>query len=105
MQGATATGEVRTACPRTRYDACGVLVLRRAGRPDDRAWRPGRPCQPGKALQECSSAYNGVMVDSSSRLSQPLRRAGAKGKGSFDPVSWDDAIAEIVELRLGSISR
>jgi anaerobic selenocysteine-containing dehydrogenase len=42
------------------------------------------------------------MVDSSSRLSQPLRRAGAKGEGSFDPVSWDDAIAEIAD-RLGSI--
>jgi anaerobic selenocysteine-containing dehydrogenase len=31
----------------------------------------------------------------SDRLMSPMRRVGPKGEGSFEPVSWDDALAEI----------
>jgi len=31
------------------------------------------------------------------RLTQPLRRTGAKGSGSFAPVAWDDALDEVAE--------
>ena len=29
------------------------------------------------------------------RVLTPLRRAGAKGEGRFEPIGWDDAIEEI----------
>ena len=38
------------------------------------------------------------------RLTQPLRRVGAKGRGEFVPVSWDDALDEIA-ARLTEIAR
>lgn len=94
--------EVRTACPRDCYDACGVLVLKGAGGRTIVRGDPDDPVSRGKLCKKCSSAYNGVMVDAGSRLSQPLRRVGAKGEASFDPISWDDAVAEISD-RLGSI--
>jgi anaerobic selenocysteine-containing dehydrogenase len=34
------------------------------------------------------------------RLSQPLRRVGAKGSGTVVPVSWDDALDEVAEAFL-----
>lgn len=39
------------------------------------------------------------------RLLHPLRRVGAKGEGRFDPVSWDDALAELAERLQGVIDR
>lgn len=34
------------------------------------------------------------------RLRQPLRRTGKKGSGSFEPVSWDDALDTVAEALL-----
>ena len=34
------------------------------------------------------------------RLTQPLRRRGDKGNGTFEPISWDDALDEVAEALL-----
>jgi len=94
---------VRTACPRDCYDACGVIVTRRAdGRPIVRG-DPDDPVSRGKLCRKCSTAYNGVLLDPKARLSAPLRRVGAKGQGAFVPVSWDEALAEIAERLTGIV--
>ncbi len=38
------------------------------------------------------------------RLLHPMRRVGTKGRGQFERISWDQAMAEIAD-RLGSIAR
>ena len=39
------------------------------------------------------------------RLTRPLRRTGAKGSGSFEPISWDDALDLVAEKFLAAEAR
>jgi anaerobic selenocysteine-containing dehydrogenase len=94
---------IRTTCPRDCYDACGVLVVRRDGRVVHVRGDPEHPVARGRLCTKCSIGYNREWLDSEARLTRPLRRAGAKGAGSFEPVSWGEAIGEIAE-RLARIS-
>lgn len=86
---------VRTTCPRDCYDACGVLVTRRDGRIAHVRGDPDHPISRGRLCVKCSIGYNAEWLDPDARLTQPLRRAGPKGEARFEPVSWDDALAEI----------
>lgn len=86
---------IRTTCPRDCYDACGVVVLHRAGRPPIVRGDKADPVSRGKLCRKCSAAYNGVLLDHKARLSQPMRRSGPKGEGRFEPISWQDATGEI----------
>lgn len=93
MPDVPACAPIRTTCPRDCYDACGVLALRRDGRLVVRG-DPDHPVSRGALCRKCTLAYNGVLQDPSARLLRPLRRTGPKGEGRFEPVSWDDALAE-----------
>jgi anaerobic selenocysteine-containing dehydrogenase len=39
------------------------------------------------------------------RLTQPLRRVGAKGAGAFAPIAWDDALDDVAEAFTRAVQR
>jgi anaerobic selenocysteine-containing dehydrogenase len=86
---------LRTTCPRDCYDACGIVVSVRDGAVRSVRGDPDHPVSRGKLCRKCSIGYNGVFLDPDARLTTPLRRVGPKGAGGFEPVGWDDALAEI----------
>ena len=91
----------RTTCPRDCYDACGVLVERRSNRLVVRG-DPSHPVSRGKLCRKCTIAYNGIIQDRKARLATPLMRSAAKGSGTFEAITWDEALDEI-GIRLGTV--
>jgi anaerobic selenocysteine-containing dehydrogenase len=89
-----AADAVRTVCPRDCYDACGILVLRRNGSLVVRG-DPDHHVSRGALCTKCTIGYNGVWLDPEARLTRPLRRAGPKGEGRFEPCSWEEALGEV----------
>ncbi len=84
---------VRGACPHDCPDTCALITEVR----DDRAMsiRGDRdhPVTQGWLCTKVRPYLDRVYHPD--RLTRPLRRAGAKGEGRWEPVSWEDAIAEI----------
>jgi len=85
----------RSVCPHDCPDTCGLLVGVERGRvvsvkgdPDHRFTR-GAICVKVK--------HYGERIHSPLRIQHPLKRMGKKGAGAFEPVSWDQALHEIVE--------
>ena len=86
---------LKTTCPRDCYDACGISVIKRKGRVTKIVGDPDHYVSRGALCGKCALAYNGIFLDPKARLTQPLKRIGAKGEGRFAPVSWDEAIGGI----------
>jgi anaerobic selenocysteine-containing dehydrogenase len=86
--------EVRGACPHDCPDTCAWTVSVSGDRAvalnadADHPFTAGGLCTKVNRFLE-DRVYH------SDRLLQPLRRTGPKGSGTFEPISWDDAIAEI----------
>jgi anaerobic selenocysteine-containing dehydrogenase len=102
MTTAVAETVVRGACPHDCPDTCAMLVTVQNGRAVKVAGDPDHPFTNGflctKVNRYIERTYH------RDRLTHPLRRIGRKGQGTFEPMSWDDALAEIAE-RLGDIMR
>ena len=96
---ATAEEHVRTTCPRDCYDACGAIVIRRAGRIHAVRGDPDHPVSRGRLCRKCTLGYNGAFLDPDARLTRPLVRSGPKGAAAFREASWDEAL-ELVAARL-----
>ena len=86
---------IRTNCPRDCYDGCGIIVESRAGRVSRVLGDPAHPVSRGALCQKCATAYNGVWQDENARLLSPLKRSGPKGRGQFEPISWEEALTTI----------
>jgi len=92
-----ATGReiLRTTCPRDCYDSCGIAVVKRNGAITKVLGDPEHPISRGALCGKCAIAYNGVWRDPESRVTQPLKRVGPKGKGEFVAVDWSVALGDI----------
>ena len=106
MGGPGLTDEIiRTACPRDCYDTCGIWVLKRDGAVTAVRGDPGHAVSRGTRCGKCSTAYNREWRDPAARLTHPQRRAGPKGAGRFERVSWQTAIGEIAGRLQDIVSR
>jgi anaerobic selenocysteine-containing dehydrogenase len=85
---------IRTVCAHDCPDMCSLLVHVE----DNRVIRvQGDPEQPFTAGFVCGKvAREPELVHSPDRLTTPLRRVGPKGAGEFRPITWDEALDEIV---------
>jgi anaerobic selenocysteine-containing dehydrogenase/Fe-S-cluster-containing hydrogenase component 2 len=79
-------------CP-TQYHLKDGRVVRVTGNEADPLWK-GRVCPKSQFLLQ--------LYNSNDRLTQPLKRVGARGEGRFEPIGWDQALDEIA-ARLNAI--
>ena len=94
-QEQTINASILTTCPRDCYDTCGIIVNKSNDDIIQVRGDPDHAVSQGKLCKKCSIAYNHEWIDPRARLTQPLRRVGAKGEGKFEAVSWDVACTEI----------
>ncbi|MBW1730873.1 MAG: molybdopterin-dependent oxidoreductase [Deltaproteobacteria bacterium] len=85
---------VKSHC-RMCHGGCGVLVYVKDGRVAKIAGDPDCPINHGtlctKAIASIQLAYH------PDRLTHPVRRAGPKGSGKWERISWDEALDTIAE--------
>jgi anaerobic selenocysteine-containing dehydrogenase len=92
---------VHGACPHDCPDTCAMRVTVEAGRVVRVQGDPDHPATQG-ALCTKVSRYP-ERTYHAERVLRPLRRVGPKGVGRFEPVGWDEALADIA-ARLGAIA-
>jgi len=98
--GRTVLGSCPLDCP----DACSWLVSVDAS--GTAVKLRGNPAHPFTRGELCRKVYPWLdHAADPARLTRPLRRTGAKGEGRFEPVSWDDALAEMAQRLHGVIDR
>jgi anaerobic selenocysteine-containing dehydrogenase len=90
----SANNVLRTVCAHDCPDACAVLVTVEAGQVVRTVGDPQHPFTRGFLCGKVNRYAE--RVHSPARLLTPLRRVGAKGEGQFAPITWDEALDEIV---------
>jgi len=90
----TETRVVRAVCGHDCPDQCSLRVTVADGRVLRVAGDPAHPFTDGWL---CGKVQNyEERVHSPDRILTPLRRVGPKGEATFAPISWDEALTEIV---------
>ncbi|MDQ1336489.1 MAG: hypothetical protein QG552_3439, partial [Thermodesulfobacteriota bacterium] len=85
----------RSVCPHDCPDTCGLLVGVEDGRVVSVKGDPDHPFTRGAVCVKVK--HYGERVHSPLRIHHPLKRVGEKGEGAFAPISWDQALCEIVD--------
>jgi anaerobic selenocysteine-containing dehydrogenase len=91
----------RSVCPFDCPDTCGLLIEVEGGKAITVQGDPEHPYTRGFLCPKMR--HYEKSVHSPLRLTTPLKRVGAKGGGEFQPISWDEAIAEIAARWQGII--
>jgi anaerobic selenocysteine-containing dehydrogenase len=91
------------ACPLDCPDGCAWVVGVEDGKAVSLRGNPDQPYTRGALCAKVSRYLDHAAAPD--RLLYPLRRAGAKGEGRFERVSWDDALDEIAERLRAVIDR
>jgi anaerobic selenocysteine-containing dehydrogenase len=104
MVAATTGGSVlRTVCAHDCPDACSLLVTVEAGQVVRTVGDPQHPFTRGFLCGKVNRYAE--RVHSPERVLTPLRRVGAKGEGQFTPITWDEALDEVVSRWQAIIAR
>lgn len=84
--------------------ACGLLAF--VDKADGRIRKfEGNPLHPGSRGRTCAKGPATInQVDDPERILGPLRRVGPRGSGRFEPVAWEDALAEIAGRVRGALA-
>jgi anaerobic selenocysteine-containing dehydrogenase len=83
----------RAVCPHDCPDTCAIVVTLDGDRATAIAGDREHPFTRGFLCHKVARYLERVYHPE--RLKHPLRRVGPKGAGRFEPISWDDALAEI----------
>src|SRR3954469_1869145 len=90
-------GVAVTACQLDCPDTCSLEVRVEGGKLVAVDAAPGNPLTAGFICQKVK--HHARRVYAPERVMTPLVRTGAKGDGSFEAVSWDDAL-DLVATRV-----
>jgi anaerobic selenocysteine-containing dehydrogenase len=85
----------RSVCPFDCPDTCSMLVQVENGKAVGVQGDPLHPFSRGTLCPKMR--HYEKSVHSPLRLTTPLKRTGAKGKGEFVPISWEEAVSAIAE--------
>src|SRR5262244_2863275 len=97
----TSTVERPSVCPLDCPDTCSLTVTVEDERIVSIRGSRANPYTAGVLCAKVPEAYPGF-VHGEGRLKTPLRRAGARGEGRFEPISWSQAL-DIVHERFTAV--
>lgn len=82
-------GIVRSTCELCN-EGCGVLIHMSGGKPVRVEGDPDNPVNRGAVCRKCRASID--ILYSPARLKYPLKRKGARGEGSWERITWDEAL-------------
>ncbi len=77
------------------YACCGVLIHVEDGKPVRIEGDPGSPVNSGVVCEKAMASLEYLYHPE--RLGYPLKRAGRRGEGNWQRISWDEALETIAE--------